>query len=456
MTTLAATVSPLGGSRAYSPRALVELARREPMAASIVLVVLMVPFASIQVPYLSFALTDAMMMIPAALAATRLLQGARAPRSIVLAGLAVCVVGGVVSDAFGIDPAMSLRFAVHSVITLGFAAAIALAYRPGFDELLMRAFVVIGGVIAVETLSSAGSMQASDGGTVINGRLTGPFAQPNELGVFCALLLPLAIVTIVGTRSRPLLLLLSAATLALTCAWALSMSRGAWMGGTAALVALAVCEPTTRRLLRSAAVVLIATLAAAFVLPTSTPVLGLLGQRIQSLGHPTENQYDDRPLIWSEAFSQINSRPWLGEGSGGYQTAAADSSSPISVDPATHPHDLVLTVLTERGVVGLALSTVVVVGCIVAARRCLIQRDVVLAVDRRLRATGIAVFGALTALTIHTTLDMPLRNPIVSAVVWTVLGLAVTVDVSTLEHEERWVHLAGTPVRTNPRRAGVS
>lgn len=414
----------------HQPGAPSRVRRSLPVAVAAAIVVL--PFGDLAVPVVGLSLSFVAMAVPALLALVVLVRDeAPLPSSLVLLGLSLGVAAGVVSAASGVDPDRSITLVVISLITIGYAFAIAFAHRPGLEVEGTDLLVVVGGVVALMALASAGSMEAAEAGNVVNGRLTGPFAQPNELGVFCAALLPLAVAAAVtaGSRRRTAVLGVSAGCLAAACV--LSMSRGAWIGCVVGLVTLAVCAPATRRALGTVAAALAGCVTAAFLLPSSTPVLGVVGLRMRSLGDPTQNQYDDRPLIWGEAWRQATEHPWWGIGPGAYQQAASDAVSRVSARPADHPHDLPLTILAERGMVGVGLAVVVVAGCALAAWR-LMRPDVEpAAVDRLRRTRGLAVIAGLVAVAVHGTFDMPLRNPIVSGLVWTLLGIAVVVDVTS-------------------------
>lgn len=395
-------------------------------------VVVLLPFGSVGVPVAGLSLAYVAMAVAGLMALVILVRNERpVPGSVVLLALSLGVAGGVVSATSGVDPDASITLVVISLITLGYAFAVAFAYRPGLEVVGLDLVVVVGGVIAATALASAGSIQAAEGGNVVNGRLTGPFAQPNELGVFCAALLPLAVACAVtaGSRRRTAVLALAAACLA--AASVLSMSRGAWIGSAAALLVLAVCVPATRRALTATALALGGISVAALVLPSSTPVLGVFGLRMRSLGDPTQNQYDDRPLIWGEAWRQASEHPWWGIGPGAFPQAASDAVSRVSAEPADHPHDLLLTILAERGVIGVGLATVVVVGCAASIRRWLRAHDRLDPAGRVLQARGLAVLAGLAAVMVHGAFDMPLRNPIVSGLVWTLLGAAVVVETSS-------------------------
>ncbi|GAA1525534.1 O-antigen ligase family protein [Nocardioides humi] len=400
-------------------------------ALGVAAVMVVLPFGDVGVPVLGMSLVYVAMALPALLALGALARDeAVLPASGVLLGLGLCAAGGVVSTAVGVRPPDGVTLVVISFLTLGYAVGVSFAYRPGLERDGPDLLVLVGGVVAVMTLVSAGSLEAAEGGSVINGRLTGPFAQPNELGIFCAALLPIAVACLVTTPSRRRLAVLGIATACLAMAWAMSMSRGAWIGGIAALVCLAIAEPRTRRALAGIGAAVVATCAAALVLPTSTAVLGALGARLRSLQDPSQNQYDDRPLIWAEAWRQATTHPWFGVGPGGYPVAAGDSTSAISSYGAQHPHDLLLTVLAERGAIGLGFGAVVVAGCVIAARRHALAGPAVDVGGSLLRTRSMAVIAALVAVAVHCVFDMPLRNPIVAGLVWTLLGMAVVAETA--------------------------
>ncbi|WP_418059590.1 O-antigen ligase family protein [Pimelobacter simplex] len=429
------TLSPLPGYRAVvldRARPLAGGVGGRPLALAVALVIVVLPFGDTTVPGAGLSLTYVAMAVPALLVLRLLvLDRIGLPPSLVFLGLALSVAGGVVSAATGVDPDRAVPSVVISLLTLGYGLAIVVAFRPGSEVDAIDLLVVVGGVVAAMALTSvgsAGALQAAEGGSVVLGRLTGPFAQPNELGIFCAALLPLTVVALVSTGSRRRTVVLGLAAACLVGAWAMSMSRGAWIGGVVALVGLAICEPATRRALAGVGATVLAAAAAAVVLPASTPVLGVVGARLRSLGDPTQNQYDDRPLIWAEAWRQASEHPWFGVGPSGFKVAAGQTASAISAEPADHPHDLALTILADRGVVGLALGLVVVAGCVLAARRQVLAGPGPVRPGAPSRARSLAVLAALSAVAVHCVFDMPLRNPIVAGLVWTLLGMAMTVE----------------------------
>ncbi|WP_436699571.1 O-antigen ligase family protein [Nocardioides sp. BYT-33-1] len=425
------------------------LQRRLPVPALAVVAVLAVlPFGGAVSVGLSVAFVA--MGLPAAIAAWFLVTDRRpVPASLILLGLALGIVTSLIAAAGGVNPGDAITRVVVAFIALGYAVGLAMAYRPGFERLGLDLLVVMGGCVGAYALSGAGALQAAAGGWVVDGRLTGPFSQPNELGIFCAGLLPVAVTCLVTAGSRLRTALLAAATLAIVLAWVLSMSRGAWIGGCVALVVLAVAVPRSRRLLLRAAAVAVATCGLALALPPGTPLLGILGIRLRSMGDTGANEYDARPLIWGEAWRQIADRPWFGVGPDGYRVAATDSLSTVSAYGADHAHDLYLSVLVERGVIGMTAGVVVLLGCLVAARRHLLAQAS--APDEEgavLSARSLAVLAGLLAIAVHGVFDMPLWNPIVYGFTWTLLGMAVVAEIVPLVRPAP----AGTPPAPTPQQ----
>ncbi|WGX95216.1 O-antigen ligase [Nocardioides sp. L-11A] len=406
--------------------------RHGALRAGVVAVVVLLPFGDVAVPGLGMRLIHVAMLVPATLALHLVIvRGARIPTSVVLVGCGLGLVSGIVSGADGVDPSRSVPLVVGSVIATCYALAVVLS-RPGAELGVLDLLVLVGGATAASALVSVGRLQAAEAGNVVNGRLTGPFSQPNELGIFCAALLPVALACIVTSSSRRRAALLSVAAASLAVACVLSMSRGAWIGALASFACLAVCEPALRRALLAIGLGAAATCGAALVAPAGVPVLGVVGARIRTLGDPTQNQYDDRPLVWSEAWRQAAEHPWLGVGPGGFRSAATESTSAVAAQPPEHPHNLLLTVLADRGVVGAALGMVIVAGCVLAVRRHVLAPEPGDPAARSVRIRSIAVIAGLAAVAVHGGFDMPLRNPIVSGLVWTLLGLAAVAETVPL------------------------
>lgn len=393
------------------------------LRGSIAVVIVLLPFGGIDVPGIGISVVLVAMLVPAAAAVVAVLAGELRPRrSVLLTGLLCCVLSAIVSSFVSADRSQSLTLVLVAVLALGYATAIVLAESDVSEVGGWLPLVgPIGGVISIWALSSAGSVMATADGGVVAGRLQGPFAQPNELGVFCAAMLPIGVIAVVTATTRVGFSIQLVSTVAMGCAWVMSMSRGAWLGGCLALVVVAVFSPTTRKWLALAVLGAVGFVTLALTVPPSAGLLGVVGARLRSFSTAANNPYDDRPAIWDEAWRQAAEHPLLGVGPGGFPAAAGDSASSVGIQPPLHPHNLLLTILAERGVVGLAAAGVVVIGCLVVMARAWQWYSRGLGLDSAWR---IAAVSGLVAIAAHGLVDMPLRNPIVAALTWTLLGYA--------------------------------
>lgn len=260
----------------------------------------------------------------------------------------------------------------------------------------------------------------------------GVFAQPNELGLFSAVLLVLALGTALSTATPRLRSAALVAAVLLLAALALSLSRGAWFGALVGLVALGVLvAPTRRSLLRTGAVLLVAVAGLGLL---GVGPLGQVVDRVASVGEATANPYDQRPLIWAEGLRLVAEAPLLGHGPGGYYLAAAsDALRSGVVLEVEHAHQLLLNTAVEFGLVGLGALLALLAGLgagLAAARRA----TATLHAGAPERWLPGVLAAALVPVLAHGMLDYPLRNPVVLTTVWLVLATLVaacTVAVTT-------------------------
>ena len=84
-------------------------------------------------------------------------------------------------------------------------------------------------------------------GSLVAGRVQGAFAQPNDFGEFALLGSVAAGALIVSSPLRRDRLLGAVGLLVGLAGVAVSFSRGAWLGGIVALLAVAVLSPSSRR-----------------------------------------------------------------------------------------------------------------------------------------------------------------------------------------------------------------
>jgi len=126
---------------------------------------------------------------------------------------------------------------------------------------------------------------------------------------------------------------------------AATLTRGAWIGFAAGVVALV---PATRRGRWVLAGGLLVLGAAALVGPAP------LRQRFVSIADPADPTVREREFMWRSGAAMWRERPWLGWGPGGVKRAYRHYALPEAVKQRTgHLHNTPLQVLVERGVIGL-------------------------------------------------------------------------------------------------------
>lgn len=320
--------------------------------------------------------------------------------------------------ARGSDVAFRLDVQLLLLVLLAVAAASALRSRRAL--VLVTASTVAGGAVAAGwALVSSGPSTTFYGGAVVSGRAQGVFSQPNELGLFSAVLLVVAIGfgTTATSRRQQLLCLVAGGLLA--AALAQSLSRGAWIGAVAGLVTLALLSPQARRPIGALAG---AALAVVVVLQLAgAGIAEALLARLDSVLNASDNPYDQRGQIWAEALRQLAERPVTGQGPGGFPYAARGLSGEGIVLEIEHAHNLFLAAASEYGVPGLLALLALMAGVVVTA----VRATRLLAAGPHPRDAGVpvALAAALVAVVAHGMVDYPLRNAAVVTTVFLVVAL---------------------------------
>lgn len=332
------------------------------------------------------------------------------PVALPLAALAV-VAGLATSRAADLDLAFRLDLQLGLLLLLVLTVTTALATAEQV-RVAVLALLVAGGLASLPAILGSGPTESYYGGSVITGRAVGIFAQPNELGLFSAVLLVVAVGVGLSAATTPVRLLCLVSGGLLLTALGLSLSRGAWLGGLAGLAALAVLVPHTRRAL--AWVVAAGAGAGTVLAAVGVGPLADVVARVASVSESTSNPYDQRPLIWAEAARLYAEAPVLGHGPGGFtEVAASDALRVGAFLDVDHAHQLFLNVAVELGTAGLVALVGLMAGLLVLVRRA--------------RATGAWLPGVLAAALVvvvaHGMVDYPLRNPTVATTVWLVLAL---------------------------------
>jgi O-antigen ligase len=126
---------------------------------------------------------------------------------------------------------------------------------------------------------------------------------------------------------------------------AATLTRGAWLGFAAGVLALSFIVRRGRALLIGGLIVMAF---AALAGPAT------LRQRLVSMTNPEDATFREREYMWRSGFEMWRERPWLGFGPGGVKREYRVYALPAAVKKRTgHLHNTPLQILVERGVVGL-------------------------------------------------------------------------------------------------------
>ncbi len=373
-------------------------------------------FGPLEVVQLMVALLSLSLLVMAAV--RRSIRLPPWPIAVPLVGFGVAAVvatpqAAIAEVAFNLDVQLALS------LLLVVAVVTALHTRPAFHQATV-ALVLAGGLIAAWALTTTGPTETYYGGAVVTGRADGVFSQPNELGLVSTGLFVLAVgmAPSVTRRAARVAVLLSGALL--LAALGASLSRGAWIGAAAGLVALVLLSPPARRsvvLLVGGGVV--ATFVATVI---GSGVSTAVVDRIAGLAQGSANPYDQRGLIWAEGLRQFGDAPFTGQGPGGYPAAAVTGSlrSGLLVE-AEHAHNLILTTAAEHGLIGLVSLVGLMLALLVLGLRA---RTAFADGGSPDDAVGVAaLIAALVAVATHGMLDYPLRNATAATTVWLLVAL---------------------------------
>lgn len=340
------------------------------------------------------------------------------PRSPLIALCALVPLGQTISLLVSPDLTWALRLVVLSWAGLGCVVAIAQMDDEG-KNIVMTGMALSAAVVCTVALSGAGDMSSHEGGGVITGRLQGPFAQPNELGAFSQLSLPILVALAASARDRRVRILGFVAALPVAGTLIMSLSRGAWLGTIVSFTLLALLAPRLRRPLAIVGLVLGAIVALSLVI--GGPIAAIVGDRLKSIFDSSESVTDQRPAIWDFALGLISRNPVFGTGPGGMSVSSLDpETSRVAFVQPLHAHNLFLTTLAEGGLMGaLTLAALIVLGVLIAVR-----------LRRRLRGEAemgdvwmpLGITAALAGAVAHGVIDFPWRAPALTFLTWALVG----------------------------------
>ncbi|MEK6274219.1 MAG: O-antigen ligase family protein [Actinomycetota bacterium] len=304
-------------------------------------------------------------------------------------------------------------------------------------RILLGFLTLIGLIMALTSLSSNHQLKAVHGGSDVENRVRGAFESPNQLGSWCALVIPIAAGLMFLSSRRLARVLGAVALLALLATLMFSLSRSAWIGTGAALVLMVLTLREARRLLAFIFVPLAVIGYLIFSTGAAPPEVKVVGERVQKIG--VRSPYDARSQIYNEALREIREDPVTGVGPGGFVVSSRRAGTETSSVAADHAHNLLLNYGAESGLPAVALVLAFVFSLAAAAHRGI---RAVAQVDLRHRGLILSVGAALFAIFVQGFFDYTLGNPVIRITVWMLIG-ALLVAVREADRAQ----LQARPVR---------
>ena len=289
-------------------------------------------------------------------------------------------------------------------------------------RILLAGFVTAGVAIGLITFSETKGLSSVStefgGAEIVSGRLQGAFDSPNQLGALCALMVPVCTGLVFGARTVRWRVLAGFAVVLLLATLMLSLSRGAWVGAGVALLFMLIKLREARRLLLVLAIPLVVIGFFVWSLtPTKTDVK-VVGERARAI--TVLSPYDDRRVIYREAYREIRENPVLGVGPGGFPVASTRVVSESATLSYAHAHNLYLNWAAEVGLPSLVIILCFALTLAFSARTA--SRGARVRGDPRDRAIIIGISAALLTVLVQGFFDYVIPNPVVYTAFWTLVG----------------------------------
>lgn len=254
-------------------------------------------------------------------------------------------------------------------------------------------------------------------------RAYGTFKQPNPYAGYLGMLIPLSVGLLLATSRPRLRWYALAACLLAASAVGMSLSRGAWVGISLAVLLMLLLWSRRSRILLvllGIAATPLAFLAFLNLLPQEVILrLATVLDYFRFFDVTTEVVTSqnfavvERVAHWQAALNMIADRPLLGVGAGNYPVVYLDYSLPDWDEPLGHAHNYYLNVTAETGFVGLLAYLSLLVAAL-AHTVLWVIRSASLAIPSPARETGdpllwrgilVGVLGSLVASSVHNMFD---------------------------------------------------
>ncbi|MDA0182996.1 O-antigen ligase family protein [Solirubrobacter phytolaccae] len=273
----------------------------------------------------------------------------------------------------------------------------------------MVCMALAGGLVSLLAIATSGTQTLVAGGAAVTGRAQGSFPQPNTMGFFLLMTLPIAMV--LATRGSVWFRATMAVVATLSVvALVLSLSRTSLLGAGLAFLVLLLSPPFRRLAFVALAVLLVSAFANARALSQSHQVevvtsrLGTLGQG----GSAVRN--DPRFEIYSAVPGVFADHPLLGVGAHNFPLVSREVGLNEGGEPYDHAHNVVLTFAVELGTAGL----VALLWLLVAVGRMVVQAARTRG-DPVTGALGLALTASMVGSVMTSLGDYPPRNNVIAA-----------------------------------------
>lgn len=334
----------------------------------------------------------------------------RLPRNPTLTGFAAFV--GVVAAGMLVapEPFVVARLVLTYGTMLLIAACIVQSARMREISFLMYAVALCGGLAGAVAIVDPQPLTAAVFAGNNVSRATGGLGSPNALGMLLGLTIPVQIA--LALRGTPMVRILGGTCFVLALAgMALSVSRGAFVGLAAACLVLAVWPPFRR----SAMIVL--PLVAVLALIGHNPASPFAGKVVDRLAEVrTNGQNNERLVVWRATPRMVADRPLFGMGGLEYAYFAPAYQLRFTDGIPTHAHNLLLTIVSENGLLGLSAFLSMLVALALALLRAVRSQDAARV------AFGFAIAAAMTGFLVNGLLDYGLAAAPIAAVFFTMLA----------------------------------
>lgn len=395
---------------------------------TVVLFGLLAPLGLTQLPASLDVITVLSLLVVGAALWNHLIRGASlVPQSLPAIAAVVWSLGIVGSVAFSADLGRAAVLGTWQILAAWLAVAIASLVDTRQRLQVVLVAVLIGAVIvAVSGLSGGFNQSGVFNGSIVDNRAMGVFSQPNEYGLYSAMIWAFSLGVACMCRGwvRVLAALCSILSLA---GLAASFSRGSWLGAAIAALAMAALVPQTRRPQAIAITSAVTILGASLVLIPYWQLPGLLMSRFLSIFSGESNPYDNRPALLAEGLRQWGEAPVFGIGPNMYPVESQTVNAGTRTLQGQHAHNLIVTMGAEQGIVGLialGLFIVAIVQAVRMARRIAVPRSAPRPRDIPLgAAVTLAAMGGLVSLAAAGVVDYPLRNALTRSTAWMLVGL---------------------------------